>query len=225
MKRIVKEPLQFVPGSRFAYSNDGFIVLGAIVERLSGQSYDQYVHEHIFKPAGMTSTQISAYRPNDIPGMAHGYMLVGQNGRPVLGRPPPGPGHSSAARSGALRDNGDLLQIGNPSGGAYSTVVDVFKFARALIKHKLLSPAMTDTVLAGKVNVTRPGGPPVDQYGYGFAVEEINGVRIVGHNGGTPGYEGELDIYPDRGYVVVILANQDQVLVPVIRRSEDLLTR
>jgi len=221
MERIVKTPLQFEPGSQFACSNDAFIVLGAIIERVTGQSYDDFVHEHIFKPAGMTDTDVRAYKPIEIPDMAHGYMLVGQNGQPL----PPGPGKSSTAQSGALRENGDMLQIGNSSGGAYSTVADMLNFAQALTSHKLLSPAFTDTLLAGKVNANRPGGPPVDKYAYGFADVKFNGVRIVGHNGGTPGYEAQLDIYPDRGYVVVILANQDQVLVPAIRRSEDLLTR
>jgi D-alanyl-D-alanine carboxypeptidase len=53
---IVKAPLEFEPGTRFGYSNSGYVVLGAIVERLSGQSYYDYVREQIFKPAGMTNT-------------------------------------------------------------------------------------------------------------------------------------------------------------------------
>jgi hypothetical protein len=64
----------------------------------------------------------------------------------------------------------------------------------------------------------------VDEYSYGFTYQAINGVPFVGHNGGTPGYEGQLDIYPRTGYVVVILAHRDQVLVPAIQRSEALLT-
>jgi hypothetical protein len=50
-------------------------------------------------------------------------------------------------------------------------------------------------------------------------------VRIIGHNGGSPGYEGQLDLYPDRGYTVVILTNQDQTMLPALRRSEEMLTR
>jgi CubicO group peptidase (beta-lactamase class C family) len=122
---------------------------------------------------------------------------------------------------GTLRDNADRLQVGNPSRGAYSTVTDLLGFARALMGHRLLSAAMTDTVLAGKVDVHRPGGLPVDRYGYGFADQAINGVRFVGHNGGTPGYEGQLDVYPTRGYTVVILTNRDGVLVPAVQRSEE----
>jgi CubicO group peptidase (beta-lactamase class C family) len=219
LDRIVKAPLQFPPGSRFGYSNDGFIVLGAILERVTGQRYADYVRQRIFRPAGMTATDIRVYKPSDIPGMAHGYALVGQDGQPVR----PGPGQDAAAGSGTLRDN-DEVQIGNPSGGGYSTVADLHRFARALMGHQLLSPALTDTVLAGKVATNRPGAGE-DTYAYGFSDSRINGVRVVGHNGGSPGYEAQLDIYPDRGDTVVMLTNQDQVLTPALRRSQELLTR
>jgi hypothetical protein len=89
---------------------------------------------------------------------------------------------------------------------------------------KLLSPALTGTVLAGKVATGRPG-PGQDCYAYGFSDRRVNGVRVVGHNGGSPGYEGQLDLYLDRGSTVVMLTNQDQVLTPVLQRSEELLTR
>jgi CubicO group peptidase (beta-lactamase class C family) len=219
LARIVKAPLQFQPGSRFGYSNDGFIVLGAILERLTRQRYTDYVREHIFTPAGMTNTAIGVYRPSQIPGMARGYMLVGKDGRPVR----PGSGQGSSAPSGTLRAN-DEPQVGNPSGGAYSTVGDLLRFAQALTGRRLLSPGMTDTVVAGKVATNRPGLDK-DTYAYGFADSRISGVRIIGHNGGNPGYEGQLDVYPDRGDVVVILTNQDQVLTPVLQRSQAILTR
>jgi CubicO group peptidase (beta-lactamase class C family) len=224
MAEIVKEPLQFEPGSRYAYSNSGFIVLGAIIERITGESYAAYVYEHIFKPAGMNDTAVRVYRPSEVSDMAHGYMLVGEDGQPL---PPAqrGPGQGSSTQPGTLRDNGDMLQIGNPSGGAYSTVADILEFAQAVTGHKLLSPALTETVLAGKVDVKRPGGPPEDRYAYGFDDQNIHGVRMVGHNGGTPGFEGQLDIYPGKGYAVIALTNQDAVLVPAMRRSEEILTR
>jgi CubicO group peptidase (beta-lactamase class C family) len=217
LQRIARKPLRFKPGSRFSYSNDGFIVLGAIVERVSGQSYADYVRKHIFEPAGMTATAIRTYRPVDVPRMAHGYMRVGSDGQPVQ----PGPG----APRGALRDNSDHVQIGNPSGGSYSTVTDLLAFAEALTTNKLLGSTLTKTVLAGKVDARRPGGPHVDRYAYGFDDARVNGVRIVGHNGGTPGYEGQLDIYPDKGYVAVMLTNQDGALTPAIQFSEATFTR
>ena len=204
IKLIEQEPLQFQPGSRFLYSNDGYIVLGAIIQAVTGQNYNSYVRQHVLGPAGMTHTGLSAYTPAQVPGMAHGYALAGT-----------GP---------ALRDNSGTPQIANPSGGAYSTAGDLLKFARALLGHQLLSPAMTSTVLAPRVNAPQPGGPPVDKYTYGFAYQQINGVSFVGHNGGTPGYEGQIDIYPQADCVVVILTNQNQVLVPAIQRSEAMLT-
>jgi CubicO group peptidase (beta-lactamase class C family) len=219
LERIVKAPLQFQPGSRFGYSNDGFIVLGAILERLTRQDYADYVREHIFTPAGMTATDLGAYRPGQIPGMARGYMRVDRDGRPMR----PGSGQRATTGSGTLRAN-DELQVGNPSGGAWSTVGDLLRFAQALTGHRLLSPTTTDTVVAGKVATNRPG-PGQDTYAYGFSDQRINGVRIVGHNGGSPGYEAQLDLYSDRGDVVVILTNQDQVLPPAIQRSQQLLTR
>jgi hypothetical protein len=84
---------------------------------------------------------------------------------------------------------------------------------------------MTAVVLTPRVSAPQPGGPPVDDYTYGFAYQAINHVTFVGHNGGTPGYEGQLDIYPATGYVVAILTNQDHTLVPAIQRSEAILTR
>jgi Beta-lactamase len=70
----------------------------------------------------------------------------------------------------------------------------------------------------------RPG-PGQDKYAYGFSDQKLNGARIVGHNGGSPGYEAQLDVYPDRGDVVAMLTNQDQVLTPAIQRSQQILTR
>jgi hypothetical protein len=167
----------------------------------------------------MTATGIGVYEPSQIPGMARGYVLVGQDGQPVS----PGPGQDSTAGSGTLRES-DEVQVGNPSGGGYSTVGDLHRFARALMGHRLLSPALTDTVLTGKVDSDRPGAGQ-DRYAYGFADSRVNGVQGVGHNGGSPGYEGQLDLYPDRAELVVMLTNQDQVLAPALQRSRQLLTR
>lgn len=223
MPRIVNQPLQFEPGARFSYSNSGYVVLGAIVERITGQSYYDYVREHVFKPAGMTSTDWYN-RNQDVPKLAHGYMRVDDSGRPVTR--PQGPESGSGAAPGTLRDNRDFLPPGNPSGGADSTVGDLLRFARALLQHKLLGPELTNTVLTGKVKTRRPGGPPDDSYAYGFADMKISGVRIVGHNGGSAGVGAQLDIYPDLGYTVVILTNYDpDALIPVHRRTHQILTR
>jgi CubicO group peptidase (beta-lactamase class C family) len=200
---IANERLQFQPGARFFYSNDDYILLGAVVQKLSGESYADYLSKHILAPAGMTHTGYSTYIPGRVSGMAHGYALTGSTLHDISGEP----------------------QIANPSGGAYSTTGDLLRFARAVLDHQLLTPAMTATILTPRVEAPQPGGPPVDKYTYGFAYQQVNDITFIGHNGGTPGYAGQIDIYPHNGCVVVILTNQDEVLVPAIQRSEAIVTR
>jgi CubicO group peptidase (beta-lactamase class C family) len=199
---IARERLQFTPGAKFSYSNDGYILLGAVVQRLSGESYADYLRRHILEPAGMTHTGYAVYLPDRVPGMAHGFALTGST----------------------LTDISDQPQIANPSGGAYSTTGDLLKFADAVLGHRLLTPAMTATLLTPRVSSPQPGGPPVDKYTYGFAYQQLNGVTFVGHNGGTAGYAGQLDIYPRTGDVVVVLTNQDNTMIPAIQQTEAILT-
>lgn len=203
MQPIYTESLQSKPGATFNYSNDGYVVLGAIIQHVTGEPYATYIQQHIFNPADMHDTVIAAYRPAQVAGMAHGY--TNQNG--------------------ALADISTMYQIANPSGGAYSTAGDLLKFAQAFMNHKLLSPAMTSAILVPRVNTPQPGGPSVDEYTYGFAYQAYNNVSFVGHNGGTAGYEDQLDMYPSKGYAVVVLTNQDGTMVPVIRESERLITQ
>ncbi|MDN5853500.1 MAG: beta-lactamase family protein [Actinomycetia bacterium] len=201
---IVGEPPAFEPGSRFGYSNTNYIVLGAVVEAVTGQDYYEYVREHVFVPAGMTHT--GWYTLGQAPGMAHAYL----------------PG-DTPARPQTWNDIGIGGPAGNPSGGAYSTVGDLTRFAAALLEHRLLGPAMTETVLTGRVDTGRPGPAQVSRYGYGFEVEHRNGVRIVGHSGGAPGVDAQLRIYPEAGCVVVILANLDRSARAVYDRINRIL--
>ncbi len=195
---VVKQPLEFKPGTRESYSNSGYVVLGAIIEAITGQSYYDYVREHIFRPASMTRTDW--FPPgHDTDNTAIGY---------------------TAGPAGSLTDNSDVVPWGNPSGGAYSTVGDLQRFAEALLDNKLLSPAMTATVLDGKVRMSNGGA----EVAYGFIDGTVNGVRIVGHGGGAPGVAAAVDIYPDLGYVVVILANYDGAVDPVRDKIVQILT-
>lgn len=176
--------LKFEPGSKWEYSNYGFILLGLVIEKVSGQSYYDYVQEHVFKPAGMTGT---GSEPEDVavPDRSIGYT---QMGSPAEWRP-----------------NTDTLPYrGTSAGGGYSTVEDLVKFATALLDHKLLNEHYTELLTTGKVET-----PAGDKYAYGFSDSIRDGVRSVGHNGGAPGQNGDLKIYPQLGRIVVALANQD----------------
>ena len=177
-----------------------------IVEKVSGQSYYDYVKEHIFKPAGMVNTD-SYERDQDIPNLAIGYTKVGESGR----------SEPSAAR----RSNAPMRPVkGSPAGGGYSTVDDMLKFSVALQGHKLLSQKYTEIVTTGKVE---PGGPG-RKYAYGFGEELNDGRRIVGHNGGGPGIGANLDIFTGLGYTAVILGNYDPpAMMPVVKEIRELL--
>jgi D-alanyl-D-alanine carboxypeptidase len=191
-----REPL-FEPGSRFEYSNYGFVLLGAIIEAASGTSYYDYVREHIFRPAGMTSTD-SLPESEDVPNRSIGYM------RPYFG-----------ARSWQP-NTGWLPWRGTAAGGGYSTVGDIARFADALTSHRLLSPGSTELLLAGKIDLGYRA-----RYAFGFVdTRDESGNGWVGHGGGAPGMNGDLRIYPRSAYVVAVLANVDP---PAAQRITDYL--
>jgi D-alanyl-D-alanine carboxypeptidase len=169
----------YEPGSRFEYSNYGFVLLGALIERVTGVSYYDYVRDHVFRPAGMTSTG-SLPESVHVPGRAVGYMRT--------------------APGGAWVPNTDTLPWrGTAAGGGYSTVGDLLRFAQALGSGRLISTAML-------AEATRPHQ---EQYGYGLGVQGEGRLRSWGHGGGAPGQNGELRVYPQLGYVVVALSNLD----------------
>ena len=190
--------LEFEPGSRWAYSNYGFLLLGVIVERVTGGSYYDYVQTHVYEPAGMTDTG-SQPEAELVPNRAVGYMK--RQAGPV-----PGPRPGSASNSASWRPNTDTLPYrGTSAGGGYSTVSDLVRFADALLTHKLLNAEYTTLLLTGKVDTPMPGS----KYAYGFQDSTAGGVRTVGHGGGAPGQNGELIIHPDPGYIIVVLSNLD----------------
>jgi CubicO group peptidase (beta-lactamase class C family) len=215
---VTGERLLFAPGTNESYSNSGYVVLGAIIEAVTGQSYYDYVRDHVFAPAGMARTDWSLPGQGG-PDTARGYMRVGSDGRPVPPSAPTGPAPGQNATS-TLADNTDVVPWGNPSGGAYSTVGDLQRFARALLGHELLSPEVTRTVMTGKVPIPNSGA----KTGYGVTDGIINGVRIVGHGAGAHGVAAAVDIYPDLGYVVVVLANYDGAAQPIQDRTRAILT-
>jgi D-alanyl-D-alanine carboxypeptidase len=176
--------LEFEPGSKWDYSNYGFLLLGVIVQKVSGQDYYEYVREHVYKPAGMTSTD-SLPEDQTVAKRSVGYM--------------------KDRGSDTWKPNNDTLPYrGTSAGGGYSTVEDLQRFAVALKNHKLLDAQNTDLVTTGKVET---GGGA--KYAYGFMDQVSAGVRSYGHGGGAPGMNGDLTIYPQSGYVVAVLANID----------------
>src|SRR5262249_35434323 len=154
-------------GSKWTYSNYGFLLLGAIIERVTGQSYHDYVREHVFVPAGMMGTD-SLPEASSVAGLSVGYIGTG---------------------SKVVANTETLPYRGTSAGGGYSTVGDLIRFATALTSHKLINVKYTDLATTGRADAglgVEPIGMTV-KYGYGFFDVTQNATRRYGHGGGAPG--------------------------------------
>ncbi|MCB0124853.1 MAG: beta-lactamase family protein, partial [Caldilineaceae bacterium] len=201
---FMNKPLHFKPGERFEYSNSNYILLGAIIEQVSGLSYAAYLQTHIFDPAGMTATTLSA-AGIDEQLLAQNYTEFDENLQPV-----DGPRQLATVFQGA---------VGSAAGGGYTTVGDLLKFDQALRTHKLLSPEGTEVLLTDRVDYERPGY----RYAYGFIVREQAGEAFVGHSGGSHGVDAQFEMDRTHGYTVIILANYELVAEPILIHIEQLL--
>jgi len=174
---------EFEPGSEWAYSNSGFLLLGVIVEQVAGQNYEVFVEQQIYRPAGMTDTRL--YEMDlPVPNLAIGY-------------------YRDTDGDGKLHNN-TLLHAakGGPAGGGYSTVRDLLAFAEALRGDELLSAAARQK-LWETTDLSRKRLP----YGRGFIVGGGEGDLRVGHGGSFPGISANLEIHVDSGWTVVVLCN------------------
>lgn len=169
----------FAAGSREDYSNYGYVLLGAVIERVSGKSYHQFLQEQVFKPAGMSNTGAEPEA------QMRAQLSVGY----------------TQSDKGWVENHDLLPWRGTAAGGGYSTVGDMLRFADALLKGRLLSPKW----LAEATQAQAASG----LYGYGFQLGGQGETKHFGHVGGAEGMNGALRIYPATGDVVVALANMD----------------
>lgn len=180
---FVEDTLLFEPGTEYHYDAAGYVLLGLIIEQLSGKTYYEFLKENIFSPAQMTKT--AAYEIETIvENKATGYTL-GEN------------------MSGELKKNTRYLSFASPGGFHYSTVHDLFNFSRALMNYKLLKKETVELMIAPKVQGYNTF------LGYGIDVDERYPEIILGHSGGFYGMRGEYFYFPDSGYTVTILSNVD----------------
>jgi CubicO group peptidase (beta-lactamase class C family) len=170
----------FEPGSKERYSNFGFILLGSIVQHVSGEDYYDYVLNHIFRPAGMSNTD-SLPEATNVPDRAVAYTF----------------------KDGNWTDAADTLPSrGMAAGGGYSTARDLLKFAQALESGKLLPQTLKEQATHFQTKGK--------WYGFGFAIYGEDGpTHWYGHGGGAPGMNADLRVFPESGTVIVTLANVD----------------
>ena len=184
-----KRPLEFAPGTRFSYSNYGFILLGRIIEEVSGLTYDQYLQRNIFDPAKMNAT---GNRPESeqLPRRSIGYTGSGAK----------------------LKRTDDVLPFsGTSAGGGYATVGDFNRFVDGLISHRLLRADTLQQLISG--GITAKDGT---FYPYDFSDTVPGSGRFIGHAGGFPGMNGDLFHFVDSGYTIVVLANRDPPVADAI---------
>ena len=183
---IRRQPVQFAPGARVAYSNVGYFLLGQIIEKASGLSYAAYLQRHVLDVAGMASTGLHSNTAL-VPRLARLYCREGE----VLVRNP--------------YINWDL-NVGHD--GLYSTAGDLARLDQALRGTTLLSEA-SKALMATQHNARFPGNGFLDRYGYGVFINPYynHGHYLLTHSGGYFGAMTTLDRYPQDGVFVTVLSN------------------
>ncbi len=183
VQAVAREPLNFPPGKKWTYSNTGYVLLGAIVRRQSGETYDKYLWERAFKPLDMSATRRDS-ADEIISGRATGYLWSG---------------------SGGLR-NADYLKflmMNHGDRGIVSTVLDLAKWDRAIDTDRLLSATSREAMWRP---VTLNDGSSYD-YGCGWFLGKSNGHRHIYHPGGAPGSASIISRYPGDRLTVILLTN------------------
>jgi CubicO group peptidase (beta-lactamase class C family) len=200
--RMVRD--EGAPGNsgKFKYGDSDYILLGSLIERISGEAFSDYMLLHVFAPTGMVHTSYDmTVRPENL---AHGYTTRDISNSSYSIRKQNAAGDATLI----LRPNDGILPgTGVPGAVAYTTAEDLLKFARALFKNSLINQQSLNNLTTGKTPTGDRG--PNAQYGYGFFVGYDGKQQIISHGGTGPGIDNGFDIYPDLGYVVIILSNLD----------------
>lgn len=176
--------LEFAPGETWAYSNSGYLLLGDIIERVSGKPYWDFLRDRVFVPLDMSSTRSSEPRAL-IPNRAAGYGW----------------------REGAYENRAALSENAYAAGAIVSTIRDMARRAAALHEGRLLKKTSWERIWT-PLTVTG-GGPPPFRYGFGWMIDD----DAVLHSGGTPGFSSAIRRARAGGLTVIVLANHgDRIL-------------
>ncbi|MGH9493472.1 MAG: serine hydrolase domain-containing protein [Candidatus Sulfotelmatobacter sp.] len=184
LKLVEGTPLAYPPGTRWDYSNLGFLTLGILIHRVTGEFYGDFLQERIFHPLGMNTTRIIS-EADIIPNRAAGYRLV----------------------KGKLKNQEWVAPRVNTTadGSLYFTILDLAKCDAALYTEKLLKRSSLD--LMWTPVKLKNGEPNKGNYGFGWFVDQRNGHRCIHHDGAWQGFETAIDRYVDDQLTVVALSN------------------
>lgn len=178
----------FPPGTKWEYSNSGYVLLGLIVQKMSGRTFPEFLHNRIFAPLHMDNTVAYVPGKNMVPNRAFGHSLESGRWRQT----------DQSPTSATLGD-----------GGVYSSLEDLVKWDAALRRSSLL-PA--DEMQAALQPVAAPGVVEPDnmpaQYGFGWFLNPYKGHRRIWHYGETIGFRTAIERFPDDGLTVIVLCNR-----------------
>lgn len=183
---FANDPLLFEPGTAFSYSTYGYTVVGCVIEGASGMRFEDYVAEHVLKPAGMTHTFVDDVF-EIVPHRARGYHKI-----------------KGQVKNAGLMDSSYKI----PGGGYVTTAEDLVRFAQALMNGKIVKQ---DTLVQMWTPVNVRDGGTGSHYGLGFSVLTVDGGKYVSHGGGQQGTSTIMVIVPERHFAVGALANMDEV--------------
>lgn len=196
VRKVLDKPLQFKPGEEFSYSNAGYSILAAVIEKVSGQPYEEFMHSKIFKPAGMAFT---GYRIPEWTKKAVAHWYVGG------------------------KDNGTPLEKSYPywnllgNGGILSTTMDMYRWHLALLGNKVLSDEAKKKMFTPFLNDYG--------YGWDILDREM-GVLIQHDGGSSLGCSAEMRRYIDAGVVTMLFCNQsygrEALFEPIRDKVEEL---
>lgn len=186
------EPLDFAPGERWSYSNSGYFLLGAIIEKVSGQRYADFIAQHIFEPLGMRDTAYEGQERNakrHIEGYRAGFFS----------------GYAPAFKFS--------VTLPYAAGALVSTVDDLARWNDAVVSGRLLKAAswqqaFTPCTLPKQAKCT---------YGYGWFVGHLRGHRMISHGGDIPGFNGQALRLPDDKLFVAVLGNGNRDVIDTDR--------
>ena len=178
-------PLEFLPGEKFSYSNLGYMLLGYIIENVSGKPYGDFIKEEIFTPLKMDSSGYGLQAPN----LATGYINT------------------------LFKTYYIDISRAHGAGGLYSTVDDLYQWDQALYGEQLIKKETLAEIFKPRVPIQGPSGmgPSDMSYAYGWMVGQENGHPLIAHGGSIGGYLSYLIRYPEDNITIILLSNNQPV--------------
>ena len=194
---------KFTPGTRWEYSNSGYVLLAMVVEKRSGMKFGDFLRQRIFAPLEMSGTIAYEKGRNEVAHRAYGHTRTAA-------------GWSETDQSSTSATLGD--------GGVYTSLDDLEKWDHALAAHTLLTAkemeaALTPPAAANGAPLQQLDGSLAPLYGFGWFLNPYHGHRRYSHYGETIGFRTAIQRFPDDHLTVIVLSNRAEVDAPALADS------